>query len=259
MPHSLQNIHNLTDLWLNYGAQKSMSNEHFDFYCSQQWPHRHWFDTNSSIESVAENKIAELFQQALEQSKAGAILPIWQIPNVSHSQYAKQQLIKTLQNNGWQDAFQQKAMYIAAHQLAADTSRQSTLSLTKVTTAEDVAIWSDIGSRAFNYVIDVNVINHIVNQHNCHLYLAWQGKTVVAGGMLFKTGKVVGLHQMSVDPNFQGQGIAKMFMYNLLDCALELGATTVTLQASPAGYPLYQKLGFIDLFDIVSYKKIADV
>lgn len=256
MPHSLQNIHNLIDLWTAYGGQQATSQDDFNFYRCQQWPHRHWFEFPSPIESS--ELLPQLIKQALDQSKPDAILPVWQIPDIPHSAKTQQLILEVLKENAWIESFKQTAMYIPSHELSADMAKQSTLKLTKVTTPEDVTIWCDIGARAFNYEIDLSVINQLIQQDNCHLYLAWHHDTVVASGMLFKTGKVIGLHQMSVDPHFQGQGFAKMFMYNLLQNALTLGGATITLQASPAGYPLYKKLGFIDLFDIVSYKRSSN-
>ena len=49
---------------------------------------------------------------------------------------------------------------------------------------------------------------------------------------------------MYVIPESRRRGIARALMTNLVDCATEHGAPTVTLHASDEGRPLYEQLGF---------------
>jgi GNAT superfamily N-acetyltransferase len=50
---------------------------------------------------------------------------------------------------------------------------------------------------------------------------------------------------MAVHPDVQRRGIGRAIMEHLLEWATGRGATTVLLDASPAGVPLYARLGFV--------------
>ena len=63
------------------------------------------------------------------------------------------------------------------------------------------------------------------------------------------------MHQVSVSPSFQGQGIAKWLMINLLNQSVDWQAENIVLQASTMGKPLYDKLGFKGQFFINNYQK----
>lgn len=52
---------------------------------------------------------------------------------------------------------------------------------------------------------------------------------------------------VATDPEHQGRGLAKAAMVAALKAAAEDGFVTTTLQASAAGYPLYERLGYRDL------------
>ena len=58
---------------------------------------------------------------------------------------------------------------------------------------------------------------------------------------------------MAVHPECQRQGIGKALMIHLLAVLAQKGATHVTLDASPAGRGLYEKLGFSACGDTVSF------
>ncbi len=72
----------------------------------------------------------------------------------------------------------------------------------------------------------------------------------------YKTGDTIGIHQVGVKPCFQGQGIARHLMAALLMRCQNWQAKRAVLQASSAGLPLYQSLGFNSQFIIKSYQQI---
>lgn len=74
----------------------------------------------------------------------------------------------------------------------------------------------------------------------------------VATGLLFKTGAVVGIHQIGVPAEHQGRGYATQMMRILIQYADQWQADSVVLQASTAGRPVYQKLGFVEQF-LITY------
>lgn len=65
----------------------------------------------------------------------------------------------------------------------------------------------------------------------------------MGGALLYRTHARIGL--MAVLPDMQHQGIGAAIMQRLLEWIANRGATTVLLDATPAGVPLYIRLGFI--------------
>ncbi len=57
-------------------------------------------------------------------------------------------------------------------------------------------------------------------------------------------GAIARIGLMAVHPDLQRQGIGQAIMEHLLEWAAVRGATTVLLDATPAGVPLYTRLGF---------------
>ena len=58
------------------------------------------------------------------------------------------------------------------------------------------------------------------------------------------TGKRAHLMNVYTDPDHRGQGIAKTMVNMLIEDAWNKGATEISLDATKAGRPLYEKLGF---------------
>lgn len=65
----------------------------------------------------------------------------------------------------------------------------------------------------------------------------------MGGAIAYGTTARIGL--MAVHPDFQRRGIGQAIMEHLLEWATVRGATTVLLDATPAGVPLYTRLGFV--------------
>ena len=66
----------------------------------------------------------------------------------------------------------------------------------------------------------------------------------MVGAIIYGSCAYIGF--MAVDPPEQGQGIGRLLMENLLDQLDRAGCPVALLDASPAGAPLYLRLGFID-------------
>ncbi len=64
-------------------------------------------------------------------------------------------------------------------------------------------------------------------------------------GGIITYGATARIGLMAVHPGFQRQGIGRAIMDHLLDWAAVRGASTVLLDATPAGVPLYSQCGFV--------------
>lgn len=75
--------------------------------------------------------------------------------------------------------------------------------------------------------------------------LALQDDKPVGTGGAICYGEFARIGLVGVGPGLQGQGIGTAIMQHLLEWCAQRGAGTVMLDATPAGVPLYTKLGFV--------------
>ena len=68
-----------------------------------------------------------------------------------------------------------------------------------------------------------------------------------ATGIVYKN-KVAWIGMVLVEKSFRGQGIGRMLLTNILGRLKNV--ESVKLDATPAGYPLYQKTGFLDEYRV---------
>jgi GNAT superfamily N-acetyltransferase len=80
----------------------------------------------------------------------------------------------------------------------------------------------------------------------------WQGKPS-ACAMLLVTGSIAGIYCVATLPEARGKGLGSAVTLAALHDARTLGCTASILQASPMGYPVYQKLGFRKVCDMGEY------
>jgi len=168
-------------------------------------------------------------------------------------------LDRQLEEKKWLCAFQQTAMYLPIKEGASYLPLPcSGFQVNRVRSGEEIAKWIEITSEAFAYHIDHIdrvVIEKLINDNTIQILTASQNEQVVACALLYKTGDSIGVHQLGVKKAFQGKGVARRFMLEIIAiCALWQGKFIV-LQASKEGLPLYESLGFKAQFLIKNYKK----
>lgn len=254
------NIDNLTHLWEKYGTRtvKLKTTQSAPqitlLQINNHWPHRCWFDKFNPLQDTL----------ALESLPPSTIYPVW--PNFSVKQKTKKTLAEQhnieieLSNNNWRCILEQTAMFLpliesSAADLTDKPSVQTNFSVKKVTTVTELALWLDIASKAFGYSIDQHVFEKLIAEQDIQILLAYDNNTPIATALLFKTGNIIGVHQVAVNPDAQGKGYARMLMKVLINKSYKWQATHLVLQASAAGKPLYDSLGFKTQFLIKSYQK----
>ncbi|HWI64041.1 MAG TPA: GNAT family N-acetyltransferase, partial [Symbiobacteriaceae bacterium] len=79
-------------------------------------------------------------------------------------------------------------------------------------------------------------------------YVAFWGSRPAGAGMLFCHGGMGGIYNMCTLPEFRGRGIATAIMAAILRDAVALGCTHVGLTPTSMGRPLYERLGFREIY-----------
>lgn len=231
------NVDNLTDLWRAMGIRTDLVTP--GLHGSISWPDRYWFDWGAEPDTVPDDVLTQLPLRAM--------VPVWAGDDRNSP------LQRTLERNGFTVSLVQRAMYLSLDGWSEDSD--GSLAITRVASLSQVESWTDICSRAFGYRIDPAVIHRIAQNPNARLLLVRADGELVATALLYKTGPVIGVHQLGVLPEQRGKGIAGALMRDILAACREWRGRLITLQASTAGEGLYRKLGFEPQFNIATYRR----
>lgn len=246
------NLNNLIQLWQRYGTRPINQNIQHQLHQNISWPNRVWPDIEKPMLASSLDKVAKNIPDT-------TLFPLWP-PIKKNGSVAPQEVVDTLvnQSRDWQMAFQHTAMAMQLNKqppLNTRTEPQYPVKIKRIGLAH-ISDWVMTGSNAFGYSIDADVIRPLLAHENIRVLLAYnQACQPVATGLLFKTGNVVGIHQIGVPSEHRGKGYATQMMHLLIQSAKQWQASHVVLQASEAGRPVYQKLGFVDLFLITYLQK----
>jgi len=250
------NLNNLTQLWQHYGARLLYKNDHIQLRENVSWPNRVWADmawpvSATSLENVALN------------APESTLFPLW--PAITEDgSAAPQASVDALvrESRDWQPAVQHTAMALRLDKQQPVNSQAVTRHPIQFECLSDdtkLVTWAATGSSAFGYNIDASVIVPLLTCEHTKIVLAYNHNSKpVATGLLFKTGDVVGIHQIGVPADHQGKGYATQMMRFLIQRAEQWQAEHVVLQASEAGKPVYRKLGFVDQFLITYLQRNKD-
>ncbi|HEY3365049.1 MAG TPA: GNAT family N-acetyltransferase [Symbiobacteriaceae bacterium] len=96
-----------------------------------------------------------------------------------------------------------------------------------------------MGRRAVDISYDIGALNYIAY---------WNGRPAGAG-MLFCREGMGGIYNMCTLPQFRGRGVATAVLAAALHDATRLGCEGVGLTPTAMGRPLYEKLGFREIYE----------
>ncbi|MAD88236.1 MAG: hypothetical protein CMK64_00910 [Pseudoalteromonas sp.] len=149
-------------------------------------------------------------------------------------------ILKPAEHSSEQVKMSLQAMVLPLHEAHFNGSSQVEV----LTRPDDLPSWAQACSNAFGYSIAPEALLPLLSNPNATLFSYKVDGTIAGTAIAFQNDDVMGVHQVGVAPNFRGQGIAKTLMYHLVDFAKRQNTRLMTLQASKAGLPLYQQMGF---------------
>jgi ribosomal protein S18 acetylase RimI-like enzyme len=254
------NVHNLKSLWKKYGSQAlnikqetTETNEPYK-YVNTYWPHRCWSNSPSQSQDLS-------WLKGLPETTVFPVLPI--SSDEQHKDYSPVNLSsiqKQLEENNWHCMLEQTAMFLSLNEdsyrpESEQGKRQADFTIKEVHTPQDITLWLDIVTEAFGYSIHRLVIEKLINDQDMQILMAYHDEQAIASAILYKTDDVIGIHQVGVKTDFQGKGFARIFMNEIINACFLWQGKHIVLQASQAGKPLYESLGFTSQFLIKSYKQ----
>jgi GNAT superfamily N-acetyltransferase len=135
--------------------------------------------------------------------------------------------------------------------------------LAPVESAEDAAAYWRVATESY---ADIGFPPEIFAFYENHDYLWADGTTAflarvdgepAAISMTIVTHEVAGIYWVGTGEAARGRGLGTALTAAAVDAGLALGATSASLQASPMGKPIYQRMGFETIFDYRLYLRPA--
>jgi GNAT superfamily N-acetyltransferase len=135
---------------------------------------------------------------------------------------------------------EQVGMYLALNGIC---EANPDVELAAVASQAAAQLWEKLFSRTFGYRINHKLLYPKNNGFSC--FIAYYHHEPVGTAMLHGYPEfIAGIHAVGIIPSMHRQGLGEKLMNNLLHWAKKRDFRYATLQASPAGKNLYQKLGF---------------
>ena len=93
----------------------------------------------------------------------------------------------------------------------------------------------------------------VLGDRSAHMVVARRAAQPVATAMIFESDGVASVQWVGTIPAARGTGLGALVTTAVTNLAFDRGATSCTLQASPMGAPVYQRLGYETLYDYVEF------
>ncbi|WDE01124.1 GNAT family N-acetyltransferase [Thalassomonas actiniarum] len=254
----LANLDNLTRLWQAMGTNSQVLSEHKAFL-SRSWPYRFWHEQAAVIQGRQVSQPPGKLNN-LPTLPGNTVIPVWPSLNGAHKS-----LEQALIDADYIHSLELLAMALTVSEgignktgKAEKHNEAGELRLITCASQDEIKRWTQIGSGAFGYEIDVKVVQALAEDSKARVILAYEDRQPVATALLFhshyKNAGITGIHQLGVAEKYRGRGIARRLMSALLT---QSAADTdfFCLQASIMGKGLYLSLGFKELFLINNYRK----
>jgi hypothetical protein len=87
----------------------------------------------------------------------------------------------------------------------------------------------------------------------CHMVIAARGSTPVATAMIYESDGVASVQWVGTVPAARKSGLGALVTTVVTNLAFTRGASSVTLQASPMGAPVYAALGYETLYNFAEH------
>ena len=124
------------------------------------------------------------------------------------------------------------------------------LELSVASTAEDVQAHRNVLTAGFGFTPDVaqQIIGDALLDHpDVAIIVGRVDGQPVTTGLLMQTGQTAGVYNIATVAAHRGNRYGEAVTWAVIAEGARRGCTQSILQSSPMGYPLYQRMGFVDL------------
>jgi GNAT superfamily N-acetyltransferase len=233
-----KNIKNLISLWETIGQSfQSHFKEslfHYVWLDDTDWPNRIWF-----IEKVTKDTL----NTAIE------IIQNISVPlTVSYWSGFKNELHPVFETFGFVKKSEQIGMSLALQKKFEKANR---LNIKRITEGNQALAWGALYPQSFGYRISAEILMH--TKDIIPYYLICLGDKPIGTAIIHQTEDVIGIHGISIIPEYRRQGFAEEAMAYFLNKAIDDRISFATLQSSALGKKIYLKMGFTEDFLMTNY------
>ena len=93
----------------------------------------------------------------------------------------------------------------------------------------------------------------VLGDPSAHMVVAQRATQPVATAMIFESDGVASVQWVGTIPAARGTGLGALVTTVVTNLAFDRGASSCTLQASPMGVPVYERLGYENLYHYAEY------
>ena len=239
------NTRNMTTLWKRYSAE-SIALSKGSIFFNTQWPHKVWLEGH--LENYEYSFFIESVRSLLYQNPLRAFAT-WDklIENI----FSSSEAVNLIKNDNTSSLV---GMSLDLNAIEHGAVASELPLMCHDVSSNDVNFWTELCSRGFGYQIDACAINSVVRHSDVSLLWYSYKNEPVGTALIAATGSIAGFHQIAVLPKWRGKGIARGIVTQIILRAFENGATEAVLQASKMGLGVYEKLGFVENFEIKYYR-----
>jgi len=146
-----------------------------------------------------------------------------------------------------------------------DLSPPEGISLHRVDDEAGVRDFVDVNGQAYaTYGLPPEAMADLVDQPHAllddpaaHLVVARRGADPIATAMVYESDGVAGVQWVGTVPSARTLGLGALVTTYVTNLAFDRGASSVNLQASPMGEPIYLRLGYETIFSYREYVRWA--
>lgn len=247
MNYSQKNIEQLFKLIGSFPDQQYVQTSHFDFIKTKDsaWPNQ-LVNLKASKDEV--QPVLDSIENDVQDGNIPSILMLNPCANASD-------LIRKIRQRNYKAS----AWYAMTHNLSSEITQRTIpdFRVTEVQDREVFSAWIMIVEAVLmgNKSLNTELFNWLLENQHCYFFLGLEKNVPVATSFLFVHESMAGVYLVSTSESHRKKGFGRAMTNQCLIKAKELGCTTVELQATELGKPVYERLGFevnggIDVFRI---------
>ncbi|MND33847.1 Acetyltransferase (GNAT) family protein [compost metagenome] len=241
-------INNLYEFWSFVGKQscKILTNQNYQaiMLSDSDWPKKIFrLGDGKNLESDVIQEIV----QAIKLHKLPNAITLTETISTNYKEQLKVE--------GFVNAFKQQGMIVKLSDSVISEKISGNYQFKLVETNNDANLFASIASQSFKYKVDGAIVASLLNNNEkVQLFIGYDENEPAFCGLIFYDSEgYAGLHMIGTLPQFRGRGLATVMTNRLLKECMEDHKQFCVLHASAAGEPIYTKLGFKRIKEVITY------
>jgi GNAT superfamily N-acetyltransferase len=238
----------IADLCIKVAAVTGGSAGSSDFSCYARNPLSEWHSKVFYID-IPEGLISERISILTDNIRKGALPKIL----LFSSRIINESLERCLLDNAFTKFHEQTGMYIELGDLAFD-EKELPAGIKVMNDESRIEEWVRTAGAAFGKANDPTLFKILFKEDAIKYYACFSDDKIIATAFSYICDGIAGIHMVGTLEELRGRGLATGITKKILMDTQSEGCKLCTLQASKLGRPVYEKIGFKAVSDIIQWK-----